>query len=134
MSKSDDSNIPPDPDASDLFSAPVGRVSCGTRVAISNTELKLTGMIEDGNFEIRGIFDIHTAILIDPKSPRRTVTIIPENDLRGSVTLMKSLPETWFSETEKPLLGVDHSVSQTVSVRRVCSYFERQLEVKGNDD
>lgn len=129
MSKSDDSNTPPDPDAPNLFSAPVARVSCGKRVAIPNTGLKLTGIIEGGIFEIRGIVDIHTAVLIDPESLRRTITIVPENDLRGSVTLMKSLPETCFNETAKPSLGVEHPVRQTVSVHRVCSYLERQLEV-----
>lgn len=91
-------------------------------------------MIEGGSFEIRDIFDIHTAISIDPESLTRAVTIIPENHLRGIVTLMKSLPETWFSETERPLLGVDQPVSQTHLVSRVCSYFERQLEAKGNGE
>ena len=110
---------------------PTTAVKTETSATILNK--KLVGrMIGGGAYEIRDIFDLYTAIDKDPEALRDAIRPIPHRSLDEVSAMLQALPNNWFSDTTKPLLGVEVQPQQDEMIDAIIREFS-QVRPERND-
>lgn len=115
-----------------LVSGDSGCVIPGTSVKTESTATilnkKIVGrMVQGGSFEIRDLFDLHTAKQKDRRALDAAIRPIRRRTLDNISSILQSLPPRWFDETTQPLVGVENPPSSDEMVASLVQSFDRQL-------
>lgn len=85
---------------------------------------KIAGrMIDRGQYEIRGIFDLYMASTYDRPALLRAIEPIPKRTLNSVATMLEILPRGWWEGTPKPLVGVSDPPTDREMIEDVCRMF-----------
>ena len=115
-----------------------GRVVPGTGIETETTATILgkkvfNRMIEGGGYEVRDMYDMYTAIARDQPALERALSPIPDGQLLETIVQIRSLPNNWFANTNKPLLGVQAPPSHRELTARVCDFLENWIQVRDDN-
>ncbi len=88
------------------YVVPETQIETETSASILGKKVLHRMLRNEGAFEVRDVFDIHTAISKEPAALDRVLARISESDLIQISRLLKLLPKNWLTDSIKPLIGV----------------------------
>ena len=86
----------------------------------------LLRMLAGGAYEARDIFDLYTAIEKDPEALRRAINLIPQHSLNNIAVTLDFLPDSWYRDQTKPVIGATNTVPQSSMINELIRALSQQ--------